>query len=208
MDDLRVTTLDGPGAVIEGGSVEEFRGGLRGPLLLAADEGYDEARAIWNGSIDRQPAIIAQCSGAADVIDAINFARKHNLLVAVRGGGHNVAGNAVCDGGLVIDLSRMNGVRVVPTARRAHVGGGALLGDVDRETQAFGLAAPLGVVSLTGVAGLTLCGGLGWLRRNHGMACDALVSVDIVTADGNFVSASKTKNPDLAFAAAAGTSAW
>jgi FAD/FMN-containing dehydrogenase len=197
MDDLQVTTLDGPGAVIESGSVEKFRGGLRGPSLLAGDAGYDEARAIWNGSIDRHPAIIAQCSGAADVIDAINFARKHDLLVAVRGGGHNVAGNAVCDGGLVIDLSTMNGVRVDPTARRAHVGGGALLGDVDRETQAFGLAAPLGVVSLTGVAGLTLCGELGWLRRNHGMACDALVSVDIVTADGNLVSASKTKNPDL-----------
>ncbi len=197
MDDLQVTTLDGPGAVIESGSVEEFRGRLRGPSLLAGDAGYDEARVIWNGSIDRHPAIIAQCSGAADVIDAVNFARKHDLLVAVRGGGHNVAGNAVCDGGLVIDLSTMNGVRVDPTARRAHVGGGALLGDVDRETQAFGLAAPLGVVSLTGVAGLTLCGGLGWLRRNHGMACDALVSVDIVTADGNLVSASKTKNPDL-----------
>jgi FAD/FMN-containing dehydrogenase len=200
MDDLQVTTLDGPGAVIESGSVEEFRGGLRGPLLLAGDAGYDEARAIWNGSIERHPALIAQCSGAADVIDSINFARKHDLLVAVRGGGHNVAGNAICDGGLVIDLSTMNGVRVDPTARRARIGGGALLGDVDRETQAFGLAAPLGVVSLTGVAGLTLCGGLGWLRRNHGMACDALVSVDIVTADGNLVSASRTKNPDLFWA--------
>ena len=165
--------------------------------MLAGDAGYDEARAIWNGSIDRRPAIIAQCSGAADVIDAVNFAREHNLLVAVRGGGHNVAGNAICDGGLVIDLSTMNGVRVDPTARRAHVGGGALLGDVDRETPALRLAAPLGVVSLTGVAGLTLCGGLGWLRRNHGMARDALVSVDIVTADGDLVSASKTENPDL-----------
>lgn len=197
MDDLQVTTLEGPEAAIESVAVADFRGGLRGPSLLAGDAGYDDARAVWNASADKHPAIITQCSGAADVIDAVKFARKHDLLLAVRGGGHNVAGNAVCDGGLVIDLSTMNGVRVDPTARRAYVGGGALLGDVDRETQAFGLAVPLGVVSLTGVAGLTLCGGLGWLRRKHGMACDALVSVDIVTADGNLVSASKTENPDL-----------
>ena len=197
MDDLQVATLEGPEAGLEGVAVEEFRGGLRGPCLTAGDDGYDDARVIWNGSVDKRPALIARCSGAADVIDAVNFAREHNLLLAVRGGGHNVAGNAMCDGGLVIDLSTMNSVRVDPTARRARVGGGALLGDLDRETQAFGLAAPLGVVSLTGVAGLTLCGGLGWLRRKHGMACDALVSVDIVTADGSFVTASKTENPDL-----------
>ena len=177
--------------------VAGFTEGLRGSCFTADDEGYDEARVIWNGLADKRPALIAQCSGAADVIDAVNFAFEHDLLVAVRGGGHNVAGNAMCDGGLVIDLSTMNGVRVDPVARRARVGGGAVLGDVDRETQAFGLAAPLGVVSLTGVAGLTLCGGLGWLRRSHGMACDALVSVDIVTADGSFVTASKTENPDL-----------
>ena len=197
MADLQVTKLEGPEAVLEGVAVEEFRGGLRGQSLLAGDDGYDEARIIWNRSADKHPAIIAQCSGVADVIDAINFARTHDLLLAVRGGGHNVAGNAMCDGGLVIDLSAMNGVRVDPTARRVRVGGGALLGDVDRETQAFGLAAPLGLVSLTGVAGLTLCGGLGWLRRKHGMACDALVSVDMVTADGNSFTASKTENPDL-----------
>jgi FAD/FMN-containing dehydrogenase len=159
---------------------------------------------IWNGSADKRPAIIAQCVGVADVIDAVNFAREHNLLVAVRGGGHNVAGNAVCDGGIVIDLSAMNGVRVDPTARRAWAGGGATLGDVDRETQAFGLAAPLGVVSLTGIAGLTLCGGMGWLRRKHGMACDALVSVDLVTADGRFLTASETENSDLFWAVRGG----
>ena len=183
--------------MVEGDTIEEFRSGLRGPCLRAGDDAYDDARVIWNGSVDKRPALIARCSGVADVIDAVNFAREHDLLLAVRGGGHNVAGNAMCDGGLVVDLSTMNYVRVDPVARRAHVGGGALLGDVDRETQAFGLAAPLGIVSLTGVAGLTLCGGLGWLRRKHGMACDALVSVDMVTADGSFVTASKTENPDL-----------
>jgi len=177
---------------------------LRGPVLTPADPGYDDARVIWNGSADKRPAIIAQCVGVADVIDAVDFARKHDLLVAVRGGGHNVAGNAVCDGGIVIDLSAMNGVRVDPGARRARAGGGATLGDVDRETQAFGLAAPLGVVSLTGIAGLTLCGGMGWLRRKHGMACDALVSVDLVTADGQFLTASETENSDLFWAVRGG----
>ena len=184
--------------------VSAFVNSLRGPCLIAADPGYNEARVIWNGSADKHPAIIARCSGPADVIDAINFAREHDLLVAVRGGGHNVAGNAMCDGGIVIDLSAMNGVHVDPVARRARVSGGATLGDVDRETQAFGLAAPLGVVSLTGVAGLTLCGGLGWLRRKHGMACDALVSVDIITADGKFVTASAEENADLFWAVRGG----
>ena len=177
---------------------------LRGPVITPADQSYDEVRVIWNGSADKRPAIIARCVGAADVIDAVNFAREHDLLVAVRGGGHNVAGNAVCDGGIVIDLSLMNGVRVDPTARRARAGGGATLGDVDRETQAFGLAAPLGVVSLTGIGGLTLCGGMGWLRRKHGMACDAVVSVDVVTADGRSLTASETENPDLFWAVRGG----
>jgi len=197
MESLPITTLTGSETLVEGTAIEKFRDGLRGPSLLQGDAEYDEARIIWNGSTDKSPAIIAQCSGVADVIDAVNFARENDLLVAVRGGGHNVAGNAICDGGIVIDLSTMNSVRVDPSAKKAYVSGGALLGDVDRETQAFGLAAPLGVVSLTGVAGLTLCGGLGWLRRKHGMACDALVSVDIVTADGNFITASKSENTDL-----------
>jgi len=197
MDNLQVTTLQGSSASLESSAIDEFTAGLRGQSLFAGNAGYDEARMIWNASTDKRPAIIVQCSGAADVVDAVRFAQAHGLLLAVRGGGHNVAGNAVCDGGLVIDLSRMNGVRVDPAARRAYVGGGALLGDVDRETQAFGLAAPLGVVSLTGVAGLTLCGGLGYLRRKYGMACDALVSVDIVTADGKLVRASESENPEL-----------
>ena len=178
-------------------TLDAFGSGLRGACLVPSSPGYDEARVIWNGLADKRPAIIARCSGAADVIDAVNFARKHELLVAVRGGGHNVAGNATCDDGIVVDLSGMNSVRVDPTARTARVGGGAVLGDVDRETQAFGLAAPLGVVSKTGVAGLTLCGGLGWLRRKHAMACDALISADVVTADGRLLVASAAKNPDL-----------
>ena len=204
MSDLNVVTRDGQDAVLAGDAVEEFRAGLRGRSLTAGDGDYDAARIIWNGSVDKRPALMAQCSGVADVIDAVNFARDHDLLLAVRGGGHNVAGNAMCDDGVVIDLSAMNSVRVDPTAKRAHVGGGALLGDVDRETQAFGLAAPLGVVSLTGVAGLTLCGGLGWLRRKYGMACDALVSVDMVLADGSFVTASKSQNADLFWAVQGG----
>jgi hypothetical protein len=197
-------TLHGSDVWLDGATVDEFRGALRGNSLLEGDSGYDEARIIWNGSADKRPAIIAQCVGAADVIDAVNFSRDQNLLVAVRGGGHNVAGNAVCDGGIVIDLSSMNGVRVDPVARRARAGGGAVLGDIDRETQAFGLAAPLGVVSLTGIGGLTLCGGLGWLRRKRGMASDALVSVDVVTADGRFLTASETENPDLFWAVRGG----
>jgi FAD/FMN-containing dehydrogenase len=167
---------------------------------MPADPDYDEARIIWNRSIDKRPALIAQCAGVADVIDAINFSRAHDLLVAVRGGGHNVAGNSLCDGGMVIDLSHMNQVRVDPDMRRVRAGGGATIGDVDRETLAFGLAVPLGIVSQTGIAGLTLCGGHSWLSRKHGFACDNLVSVDLVTAKGEFVKASESENADLFWA--------
>lgn len=197
MEHLKFNTLEGDSITIEAAKVEEFRSGLRGRSIIPGDPDYDESRVIWNGSIDKFPAIIIQCSGPADVIDAVIFAREHRIVVATHGGGHNVAGNALCDGGIVIDLSEMNSVRVLEKARRAYVGGGALIGDVDRETQIFGLAVPLGVVSLTGVAGLTLCGGIGYLRRKHGMSCDALVSVDIVTADGKLVHASKAENEDL-----------
>jgi FAD/FMN-containing dehydrogenase len=199
-----ITTTTAGDTPLEPDVVSSLAESMRGPVLTATDVEYEEARIIWNGSADKRPAVIAQCVGAADVIDAVNFAREHGLLVAVRGGGHNVAGNAVCDGGIVIDLSKMNGVRVDPVARRVRAGGGATLGDVDRETQAFGLAAPLGVVSLTGIAGLTLCGGLGWMRRKHGMACDALVSVDVVTANGQFVTASESENADLFWAVRGG----
>ena len=192
-----IKSLNGTETSIDNAVVEAFQAGLRGTIVTQDSDDYDSIRSLWNGLIDKRPTLIVRCSGAGDVVDTVNFAREHGLLVAVRGGGHNVAGNAMCDGGLVIDLSEMNSVHVNPTLRRARVGGGALLGDVDRETQAFGLAAPFGVVSLTGVAGLTLCGGIGWLRRKHGMACDALVSVDIVTADGRLITASETENAEL-----------
>ncbi len=177
---------------------------MRGACFTPSDAGYDDARMVWNGSIDKHPAIVARCGGVADVIDAVNFARANGVLVAVRGGGHNVAGNAVCDGGIVIDLGAMNAVRVDVAARRVRAGGGATIGDVDRETQAFGLAVPLGIVSQTGIAGLTLCGGHSWLARKHGFACDNLVSVDLVTAEGRYLTASETENADLFWAVRGG----
>jgi FAD/FMN-containing dehydrogenase len=172
----------------------------RGPVLRPGGPGYDDARAIWNGLIDRRPALIVQCSGAADVVDAVNFAREHELLLSIKAGGHNVAGNAVNDGGLVIDLSHMNGVHVDPATRRVRAEGGATWGDADRESQLFGLAVPGGVVSTTGIAGLTLHGGVGHLRRKYGLSIDNLLSVDIVTADGQLRRASATENEDLFWA--------
>jgi len=192
--------LDGDSTVLDQEAVNEFTSSLRGACLVPSSAGYEESRVIWNALADRRPALIVRCRGVADVIDTVNFARKHQLLLAVRGGGHNVAGNATCDGGIVIDLSLMNSVRVDPGARRAWAGGGATLGDVDRETQAFGLAAPLGIVSQTGIAGLTLGGGMGWLRRKYGLACDALASADVVTADGRLLRASADENSDLYWA--------
>ena len=173
---------------------------LRGHVLRPGDAGYDDARALQNGLIDRRPGLIARCAGAADVVEAVNFARDHGVLLSIRGGGHNVAGNAVNDGGLVIDLSGMRGVRVDPDARTVRVQGGATWGDVDRETQLFGLATPGGNVSTTGVAGLTLHGGIGHLRRKYGLSIDNLLSVDVVTADGQLRTASRDENPDLFWA--------
>jgi FAD/FMN-containing dehydrogenase len=181
-------------------AVQEFSAGVRGPVLSLGDDGYDDARAIWNGLIDRRPALIVQPTGAADVVDAVNFAREHGLTLSIKGGGHNVAGNAVNDGGLVIDLSRMRGVHVDRSTRRVRAQGGATWGDTDRETQLFGLAVPGGVVSTTGIAGLTLHGGMGHLRRKHGLSIDSLLSVDIVTADGELRRASATENEDLFWA--------
>ena len=192
-DQLIETQLD-PQAVA--GLVET----ARGPVLTPDDPGYDDARSIWNGLIDRRPAVIVQCSGAADVVDAVNFAREQGLALSIKAGGHNVAGNAVNDGGLVIDLSQMRGVTVDPANQTVRVQGGATWGDCDRETQLFGLAVPGGVVSTTGVAGLTLHGGVGHLRRKHGLSIDSLVSVDIVTADGQSRRASATENEDLFWA--------
>ena len=187
-------------AGVDAEALEAFALQLRGPVLTPEDVDYEQARLIWNGLIDRRPAIIAQCSGTADVVDAVNFAREQDLLVSIRGGGHNVAGKAVNDGGIVIDLSSMRGVHVDAQSGRVRVQGGATLGDVDRETQLFGLAVPAGVVSTTGVAGLTLHGGAGHLRRKHGLTIDNLLSVEIVTADGQLRRASATENEDLFWA--------
>ena len=180
--------------------IDELRAAVRGEVIGPGDAAYDDARAIWNGMIDRRPATIVRCAGAADAAAAIGFARARGLAIAIRGGGHGVAGDAIADGGLVIDLSAMTGVDVDADARTARVGGGARLGDVDRETQRFGLAVPLGVVSRTGVAGLTLSGGMGWLRRSHGLSCDNLVSAEVVTAAGDVLRASEGENADLFWA--------
>jgi FAD/FMN-containing dehydrogenase len=174
--------------------------GFRGRLIRAGDTDYDTARALWNGAIDRRPRLIARCVGAADVVAAVRFARDHDLEIAIRGGGHNVAGTASCDDGIMIDLSAMRAVRVDPTGHTAWVQGGALWGDVDRETQAHGLATTGGIVSHTGVAGLTLGGGIGWLMRSQGLTVDNLLAASIVTADGNPLRASEFENPDLFWA--------
>jgi FAD/FMN-containing dehydrogenase len=177
--------------------VEQFKTRLEGDVLLPGDAGYDDARQIWNAMTDRKPGLIARCTGPDDVVQAVALARKHNLLVSVHGGGHNIAGNAVCDDGLMIDLSLMKDVRVDTNTRRATVGPGCTLADVDAATQAHGLATPLGINSTTGVAGLTLGGGFGWLSRKYGMTVDNLLSADVVTADGDQVRASETENEDL-----------
>lgn len=179
-------------------SVQELRDGLRGELLGPGDEGYNEAKRLWNGAHDgAEPAVIARCTGPADVIAALGFARAHDLTVAVRGGGHSIPGFSTSDGGMVIDLGPMRNVRVDQAARRAYVGGGAVWGDVDHETQQFGLATTGGLVSTTGVAGFTLGGGIGWLMRQYGLACDNLVGADVVTADGRFLHVSEDENADL-----------
>jgi FAD/FMN-containing dehydrogenase len=180
--------------------LERLRDSLHGPLVLPADDGYDEARSIWNGAIDRRPACIARCTGVAGVVAAVRFARDHDLEIAVRGGGHNVAGTAVCDNGIVIDLSAMRAVWVDPAGRTAWVQGGALWGDVDHETQAHGLATTGGIIGHTGVAGLTLGGGIGFLMRKHGLAVDNLLAAEVVTADGSIVRASADEHPDLFWA--------
>jgi FAD/FMN-containing dehydrogenase len=174
--------------------------GFRGHLITADHPDYDTARAVWNGAVDRRPRLIARCSGTADVAAAVRFARDHDLEIAVRGGGHNVAGTAVCDGGIVIDLSAMRAVWVDPAGRTVRVQGGALWGDVDHETQAHGLATTGGIVSHTGVAGLTLGGGIGFLMRKHGLAVDNLLAAEVVTADGGIVRASADEHPDLFWA--------
>ncbi|MFL9900778.1 FAD-binding oxidoreductase [Paraburkholderia fungorum] len=185
---------------VSSSAVEELKAAIRGQLLLPGDAGFDEARSIWNAMIDRHPAMVLRCAGAADVRRGVAFARDNGLPLAVRGGGHNIAGTALCDDGLVIDLSLMKSVHIDPAARRAYVEPGATLRDFDHEAQAFGLATPLGINSTTGVAGLTLGGGFGWLSRKYGMTVDNLISADVVTADGELVHASAESHPDLFWA--------
>ncbi len=177
--------------------IEAFRMNMRGTVILPGDESYDEARSIWNAMIDRRPALIARCLGVADVVTCVNFSRAHRLTLSIKGGGHNISGIAVCDGGLMIDMSLMRGVLVEPTARTTRTQAGCLLGDVDRETQVHGLAATLGFVSNTGIAGLTLGGGFGYLTRRFGWTSDSVPSMEVVTADGRVVRASEGENADL-----------
>ncbi len=200
MAGIEVKTTDQKTAPVSAEALDAFRGGLRGALCLPGDAGYDEARTIWNAMIDRKPAAIVRALGASDVMQTVRLAAQHKLLLAVRGGGHNIAGNAVCDGGLMLDLSLMKSVRVDPAARTARAEPGARLADLDKETQAFGLATPTGINSTTGIAGLTLGGGFGWLSRKLGLTIDNLISADVVTAKGEVVRASATDNPDLFWA--------
>jgi FAD/FMN-containing dehydrogenase len=182
---------------LDDATIDELKAGCRGALLRPGDAEYDAARRVDNAMIDRRPAVIARCAGVADVLAAVRFARAHDVLVSVRAGGHNVAGNAVCDGGLMIDLSPMKGIRVDPASRTAQVQAGVTWGELDAESQAFGLATTGGVISTTGVAGLTLGGGVGWLNGRFGLACDNLIAADVVTADGQFVRASERENEEL-----------
>src|SRR5713101_2508838 len=197
MADLRVTTIRGADTVLEEATVAAFKQSLRGQLIAPDDARYAEARQVWNANIDRRPGLICRPAGVADVINAINFAREHHLLVAVRGGAHNVAGTSVCNGGLVVDMSLMQGIRVDPVRRTVRAEGGVKWGAFDRETQVFGLATPGGTNADTGIAGLTLGGGIGWLSGRYGLACDNLIAADIVTADGQLRHVSTSEHSDL-----------
>lgn len=204
MSTLAIRKSDGGNATLSPEQLESFRAGIRGQTCLPGEPGYEEARTLWNAMIDRRPALIVRAAGAADVVATVNLAREHGVVFAIRGGGHNIAGNAVCEGGLMLDLSLMKSVRVDPGAKRVRVEPGATLGDVDRETHAFGLALPVGINSTTGIAGLTLGGGFGWLSRQHGLTIDNLLSVDIVTADGRLRRADVSENADLFWAVRGG----
>jgi FAD/FMN-containing dehydrogenase len=200
MKTLEIINSNGGKTVISAEDIDALENVLSGSLILAEDANYDEARQIWNGMFDKRPAVIVRCDKTTDVINAVRFAGDRQLLVAVRGGSHNVAGLASCDDGFVIDLSQMRAVMVDPEARTAKVEGGAQLGDIDRETQAYGLIVPIGLVSETGIGGLTLNGGVGWFRRKWGMTCDNLISAELVTAEGELITASKIENQDLFWA--------
>jgi FAD/FMN-containing dehydrogenase len=197
MADLEMKTMDGGRTKVSQDAIDALAAGLRGELLTPGSPGYDESRSIWNAMVDRRPGVIVQCAGAADVMRAVDFVRENELLSSVHGVGHNIAGNAVCDGGLMISLSGMKSVRVDPQSRTVRAEPGVTLGDLDNETQAFGLATPVGINSTTGIAGLTLGGGFGWLSRKHGLTIDNLISADVVTAGGELVRASADENADL-----------
>jgi FAD/FMN-containing dehydrogenase len=200
MTDLAIRPLEASTGKITPDTAAALRGKVRGTVALPGEDGYEVARTIWNAMVDRRPGLVVRCLGAVDVINAIKLARDEKLLLAVRSGGHNIAGNAVCDGGLLIDLSLMKSVRIDPVSRTARVEPGATLADFDKEAQEFGLVTPLGINSTTGVAGLTLGGGFGWTTRKFGLTIDNLISADVVTADGKLVRASETENPDLFWA--------
>src|SRR5687767_10774199 len=185
-------------------TIAGFKASLRGQLITASDAQYDETRKVYNAMIDRRPGLIAKCADVADVQTAVNFAREQKLLVSIRGGGHNAIGLGVCDDGLVIDLSPIRYVRVDPKKKTVLVGGGALWGDVDHATHPFGLAVPSGIISTTGVGGLTLGGGIGHLTRQYGLSIDSILAVDMVLADGRFVTASQKENSDLFWAVRGG----
>jgi FAD/FMN-containing dehydrogenase len=195
--DVEAVTSDGKQFMLKGADIQDLAGNLRGDLLLAGGAGYDDARKIWNAAFDKHPALIARCSGPADVMTAVKFAASHSLLLAVRGGGHSLSGQSVCEKGLMLDLSQMNSSRVDPGKQLAWVEGGALLGALDRESQAHGLATTAGTVSHTGVGGLTTGGGFGRLCRRFGLACDNVRSFDVVTADGKFLTANAQQNKEL-----------
>jgi FAD/FMN-containing dehydrogenase len=200
MTDVTFKTASGGTTTLASTALDTLRGRLRGALCLAGEPGYEQSRAIWNAMIDRRPGAVVRAAGAADVVQTVDFARANGLLLSVRGGGHNIGGFAVTDGGLMLDLSPMKSVRVDPQARTARAEPGVTLGEFDRETQAFALATPVGINSTTGIAGLTLGGGFGWLSRKHGLTVDNLLSADVVTADGKLVRADAKENPDLFWA--------
>lgn len=197
---LKLTRLDGGTVDLSPEDLQSFKATFKGAVLTADDAEYEASRQVWNAMIDRRPGLVARCTGTADVVQAVRFARQHGLISSVRGGGHNIAGLAVCEGGLMIDMSLLRGVWVDPVGRTARAQAGCTLGDVDRETQLHGLAAVLGFVSATGIAGLTVGGGFGYLTRRHGWTCDNLVSMDVVTADGQVLRVAADENEDLFWA--------
>jgi FAD/FMN-containing dehydrogenase len=200
MKSVVMRTLDGQEKTVDGAHIAGLGASLVGDLLTEDHPRYDEARSLWNAMIDKRPAVIARCEGASDVARVVRFARKHDLLLAVKGAGHNIAGRATCDGGMVVDFDRMRSIEVDPDARTARVEPGCTLGEMDEATQPFGLAVPVGINSITGIAGLTLGGGMGWISRKYGLTIDSLRSANLVTAEGDEIVASEVENPDLFWA--------